>query len=437
MDRLQLDKNAKLTGRVYFKDEVMWLGLSGSGASFTFDGTKLVLNLKGDNIAVGDNPIDYARIAVYVDGKRVVDEMINCAEKEVTVIDRTENAQSVVEIIKLSESPMSAVGIEAFAEGSAEALPEKPLKIEFIGDSITCGYGVDDEDENHQFTTATEDVTKAYAYKTAKALDAEYSMFSASGYGIVSGYTEGDEPISEQTIPQFYCSYGFSRGNFAGTAPQDIPWDFSKYVPQIIVINLGTNDDSYCRDYKDRQAVFSKLYADFLAVVREKNPQAYILCTVGIMGERIFPAVEEGIKIYLKSHADSKISSMMFHEQDGANDGFAANWHPTEKTHTKAAAVLTEKLREIIKKHITKAAVGNGCRFFVILRQFSFCSRMNRKAWLVSELFFESFPYKNTYFSTKSTASTYISGVISLRFPQTRFITTYEIIPREIPSEML
>ena len=395
MDRLQLDKNAKLTGRVYFKDEVMWLGLSGSGASFTFDGTKLVLKLKGDNIAVVENPIDYARIAVYVDGKRVVDEMINCAEKEVTVIDRTESAKSVVEIIKLSESPMSAVGVEAFAEGSAEALPEKPLKIEFIGDSITCGYGVDDEDENHQFTTATEDVTKAYAYKTAKALDAEYSMFSASGYGIVSGYTEGDEPISEQTIPQFYCSYGFSRGNFAGTAPQDIPWDFSKYVPQIIVINLGTNDDSYCRDYKDRQAVFSKLYADFLAVVREKNPQAYILCTVGIMGERIFPAVEEGIKIYL------------------------------------------EIVSSCVQQNQTKAAVGNGCRFFVILRQFSFCSRMNRKAWLVSELFFESFPYKKTYFSTKSTASTYISGVISLRFPQTRFITTYEIIPREMPSEML
>ena len=104
MDRLQLDKNAKLTGRVYFKDEVMWLGLSGSGASFTFDGTKLVLKLKGDNIAVGDNPIDYARIAVYVDGKRVVDEMIDCAEKEVTVIDRTESAKSVVEIIKLKSS---------------------------------------------------------------------------------------------------------------------------------------------------------------------------------------------------------------------------------------------------------------------------------------------------------------------------------------------
>ena len=118
----------------------------------------------------------------------------------------------------------------------------------------------------------------------------------------------------------------------------DDPAFLSEYMPANLLFR-----------YEDKQAVFSKLYADFLAVVREKNPQAYILCTVGIMGERIFPAVEEGIKIYLKSHADSKISSMMFHEQDGANDGFAANWHPTEKTHKKAAAVLTEKLREIIK----------------------------------------------------------------------------------------
>ena len=122
-----------------------------------------------------------------------------------------------MEIIKLSESPMSAVGIEAFAEGSAEALPEKPLKIEFIGDSITCGYGVDDEDENHQFTTATEDVTKAYAYKTAKALDAEYSMFSASGYGIVSGYTEGDELSANR---QFHSSIAATA--FQGAILQEL-----------------------------------------------------------------------------------------------------------------------------------------------------------------------------------------------------------------------
>ena len=41
------------------------------------------------------------------------------------------------------------------------------------------------------------------------------------------------------------------------------------------------------------------------------------------------------------------------------------------------------------------------------------------------------------YFRTKSTARIYISGVIFLYFPHTRLITTYEITPTAIPSEML
>lgn len=78
--------------------------------------------------------------------------------------------------------------------------------MEFIGDSITCGYGVDDEVAEHQFKTATEDVTRAYAYKTARMLNADYSMFSASGYGIITGYTEGDVKLEDQRLPQFYES---------------------------------------------------------------------------------------------------------------------------------------------------------------------------------------------------------------------------------------
>lgn len=56
-------------------------------------------------------------------------------------------------------------------------------------DSITCGYGVDDEDRSHQFSTKTEDATKAYAYKTAQLLNADYSLVSYSGHGVVLGYT--------------------------------------------------------------------------------------------------------------------------------------------------------------------------------------------------------------------------------------------------------
>ena len=34
--------------------------------------------------------------------------------------------------------------------------------------------------------------------------------------------------------------------------------------------------------------------------------------------------------------------------QDYQVDGLAADWHPTEKTHTKVAAKLTEKIKEIM-----------------------------------------------------------------------------------------
>ena len=129
--------------------------------------------------------------------------------------------------------------------------------IEFVGDSITCGYGVDDENYEHHFSTKTEDVTKAYAYKAAEALNADYSMVAISGYGIISGYTEGDEPIPEQTIPQYYDTLGFSYGGFGASKPQDIKWDFTKRQPDIIVINLGTNDSSYIKGYDDRHDYFS------------------------------------------------------------------------------------------------------------------------------------------------------------------------------------
>ena len=40
------------------------------------------------------------------------------------------------------------------------------------------------------------------------------------------------------------------------------------------------------------------------------------------------------------------------------------------------------------------------------------------------------------YFRMKRTARMYITGVIFLKFPQMRFISTYEIIPRRIPLEI-
>lgn len=78
----------------------------------------------------------------------------------------------------------------------------------------------------------------------------------------------------------------------------DIPWDFTEKQPDIIVINLGTNDDSYCQETEWKQEEYRDKYAEFLLDVRAKNPGAEIFCVLGLMGARLYPRVCEACRMY-------------------------------------------------------------------------------------------------------------------------------------------
>ncbi len=331
--------SVKTLGRTYFNDGILWCALSGTGAEFTVSGANLSVTLAGDNMHNGENR---ARIAILVDGERVIDDMLDAPEKTYTVFEGEKEA--VVTVIKLSESPHSTIGIKSIeVTGTIAPTPQKETLIEFIGDSITCGYGVDDEDRNHHFSTSTEDVTKAYAYIAASTLDADYSMVSFSGYGVISGYTSTGSLNDTQTVPRFYDKLGFSHGD--GFPASDTAWDFSARQPDIIVVNLGTNDDSYCGGNKEREAEYTAGFTAFLKQIRALNPDAKIVCGLGIMGDRLYPAMERAVTYYVAETADANIECLRFDVQK-ESDGYAADWHPTFATHTKAADKLVGALTE-------------------------------------------------------------------------------------------
>ena len=345
-------ENVKPLGRTHMLEDSLWLAFSGTGAEFTFHGCRAEVTIAGDmNATKPANEENQVRIAIYMNGTRVVDDMIDAKEKTYVVCDLDAAQDVTVRIIKLSETAMSTCGIKAIAVDSAEGIrptAAKNRRIEFIGDSITCGYGVDDEVAEHHFSTATEDVTKAYAYKTAAMLDADYSMVSISGYGIISGYTAtGEEKITAQTIPQFYEKLGFSYGTYQRKIAASIKWDFAAFQPDLIVVNLGTNDDSYTLDHPERQEEYCTAYTAFLKKVRANNPDAKILCTLGVMGDRLYPFVEKAAAAYTAETGDHNIACMRFVPQL-ASDGYAADWHPTETTHNKAAAKLTAEIRTLM-----------------------------------------------------------------------------------------
>lgn len=335
-------------GRTMWLEDTLWLVLSGTGAEFAVTGTKAVIRLIADdkwNAGEENQP----RVAVYMDGVRGFDVMLDEPEKTLTVFESESPETHVIRVVKLSEAPMSTCGV-ADIQVAGEITPTVPCDrlIEFVGDSITCGYGVEDEDRDHHFLTSTEDVTKAYAYKTANALGADYSMVSFSGYGIVSGYTGTGEKVGDQLVPEFYEKLGYSRGIYLGKyQPQDFVWDFNGLQPELIVINLGTNDMSYVLEDADRRAEYICGYVNFLKNIRSHNPEARILCVLGLMGTALCSAVEETVQRYENETGDGNIASMRFNDQL-PEDGYAADWHPTERTHTKAALRLTEEIQKIM-----------------------------------------------------------------------------------------
>jgi lysophospholipase L1-like esterase len=308
------EQHVKIIGRTHYYNEVLWLALSGGGVEFSFYGNKAEITLKGDAIATTGNNL--ARIGISVNGKRVIDDQLDTPLKTYTVFESDTEQDITVTVIKLSDAAMSTIGIQEIAVDAADGIKPTLLKlhtIEFIGDSITCGYGVDDEYELHSFSTATEDVTKTYAYLTAQQLQADYSMVSYSGYGIITGYTENDQKLTTHLIPDYYEKVGKSEGEFEGTLlPQDVYWDFNKFVPDLIVINLGTNDDSYTKEEASKKAEYARKYIEFLKMVRRNNPHAPILCTLGIMGDRLYPYVERAVSGYSRETGDSNISAMKF-----------------------------------------------------------------------------------------------------------------------------
>ena len=330
------------------------MGYSCTGAEFNVHAKRLDVTIAGDSGAnVSKDNGSTARVCAFVNGEWLLDEMILKQSQTFTIFDNADFVDGVVRIIKVSECANSLAAISEIltdGEGSISATEEKSLKIEFIGDSITCGYGVDDLVKEHHFATSTEDASKSYAYKSAQKLNADYSLVSISGWGIISGYSGNGQKASNQAFPPYYNKLGYSYGaSIFAKRPQNIEWDFSLFQPDFVVINLGTNDASYTNKKEDRIQEYKEAYISFIKDVRAKNPDAYIICSLGIMGQDLCGAIDDVVKTYMGETSDEKICSLRYAQQS-MSDGIAADWHPSEKTHEKAAVTLTAKINSILGK---------------------------------------------------------------------------------------
>jgi lysophospholipase L1-like esterase len=252
-------------------------------------------------------------------------------------------------------------------DGQFLPIKEKPYKIEFIGDSITSGEGAIGAKEEEDWISMWFSSVTNYTAMTAEAINAEHRVVSQSGWGVLTGWD--NNPYCN--IPKYYgkvCGLLTGGKNEALGAFKEN--DFESWQPDVVVVNLGTNDcgafnspewkDEFTGEiYKQRLNEdgtfneedlnsFEEAVVNFLAKLRRYNKKANIVWIYGMLGIPMMPAIYRAVDKYVKKTGDALVS--VFQLPNTTEETVGARSHPGKLSHEKAAKALVEYLKEIIGK---------------------------------------------------------------------------------------
>ena len=341
------EQNVKIIGRFYQEKDITWIVHSGSAIEFYVKGNSVNILLVGDSSIYADADLR-PRFGVYLDDELLLDSTMNELELNVNLFKDEINRKAKVKIMLLSENKYGGIGIKNINvytcsnKKAVEPAEKKNLSIEFIGDSLTCAYGVEGKNQNEHFKTTTENFSKSYAYLASQLLGADYSSVCYSGYGVVSGYSKG-EKNEKEVLPLYYRKIG-KYENYPGE------WNFEKYKNDIIFMNLGANDSYYIlKNPEKRNDEFIQEYINFIMEVRKYNPESIIICTVGNIGEnQMYKLIEKAVNLI----DDKKVISFELPKQN-PKDGYGSNWHPSVASQERFSKIVAEKIKEIYKEYIS------------------------------------------------------------------------------------
>jgi len=225
---------------------------------------------------------------------------------------------------------------------NGEMLPWKEVptrKIEFIGNSITCGYGTEGLSKNERWKPSTENNYLSYAPIMARAFNADYHIVAHSGMGVVRNYGY-KEKVSPNAMPD--------RFNRVFDEKEQPLWNFRQWKPDVLVINLGTNDFS-TQPYPDK-AVFKAGYEKLINEVRKQYGDLPIFCVVGPMtDEPCYSYVKEMVEDFRSVYQKKNVyfvgipTYLMNPEKDLGSDT-----HPNYNGQRKMAAHVLPVISSIV-----------------------------------------------------------------------------------------
>lgn len=346
----------KMHGRTLYVPEkkVLFTNWSCSGFSIGVKGSYLKAKVVAiydqipDIFNRGEPPKDWPCLGLTIDGgeELIYRELIDVEEKEVELYKSDKQEEHEFRFIKLNENARGKLGfVELITDGEFFATKDgKQIKIEIIGDSITCGFGNEAQD-NKVFKTSEENGWSTYAAKAARKLGYEFSMICESGINAI----KPEHPMFPMHAMEDIYDY---QDELLATK-LGIEKQLHKFENDIVVISLGTNDSNPIRfgkefnDIEPMEEWFEKRYIEFLKQIRKANGEkTLIMSCLGPINYYLYYRIYNAVNKYKEETGDKNICCFQFFPVNEMFEGIGAMGHPSQKTHDRMADELVNYVKK-------------------------------------------------------------------------------------------
>lgn len=328
-----------------------------NGPRFSSAGGHMTVHFQGTAVSVSfvDQSNGRASYDAWIDGEPVAKVVPVTAMRKYPLASGLTAGEHTLVFSKRTEASIGSVTLlRVEIAGTLLAAPKPAHRIEFIGDSITAGAGVDAATGTDACSDAnwglSNNAAASYGAVTARALDADYHLTAVSGIGLVRNYSA---MYDARPMPEVYDLLNLESMTSA-------EWDHDKFVPDVVVVALGTNDfspgDNPPEDPRPQMEVepYTEEYIKFVDRLRGVYPDADIFgISSPMLGDgwpdstytsktNLLTTLENVAEHYKDS--DPKVHTFVVESLAGAGCGT----HPDVAQHQRLGEALAEEIRTVL-----------------------------------------------------------------------------------------
>ena len=323
------NSNIRYVGRVDFSNKLkprIWAPGVYIQAKFKGPQCEIILN----DEALGGNNLNYLEIVI--DGNKPYRIQTTGKENVIKGPEGLPDGEHTILICKDTESNIGYIDFVGFRCEELLTLPARPRrKIEYFGDSITSGTGMDQSvlpcgkgkwyDQHNAYMS--------YGPRTARNLNADWQLTALAGIGLVHSCCDLKVVLPQIVDKTFIVA-------------DSITWNFKNYQPDVVTICIGQNDGP-----QQDSTVYCSTYIKMLSAMRQHYPKADIVCLSSPMADATLTAVLHryltGIVATMNAHGDKKVSKYFFSRQYHNGCG----GHPDIDDHKLIADELTAYIKQL------------------------------------------------------------------------------------------